>query len=152
MFRKQGGTEQPAIPQRRLEDEAGEKETVIANGTEVHGRIQGSNTVRIAGFFEGEIRLDGLLWIGQHGEVQGTVTARDMIIEGQMKGAVASADRVEIRASGRVLGNISCHKLALAEGCFFQGEIKMPEGEGQPLTFVEKRGPCKDEGGAGAET
>jgi cytoskeletal protein CcmA (bactofilin family) len=144
--------EQAEVPQRRLEDAVGEKETVIVNGTEVRGRIQGPNTVRIAGFFEGEISIDGMLWIGQHGEVQGRVKARDMIIEGQMKGEVESSERIEIRASGRVIGNINCHKLALAEGCFFQGEIKMPEGESNLLTFVEKRETAKDEGGAGAGT
>lgn len=137
--------EQSEVPQRRLEDAVGEKETVIANGTEVRGRIQGPNTVRIAGFFEGEISIDGMLWIGQQGEVQGTVKARDMIIEGQMKGEVEPSERIEIRASGRVIGNISCQKLAMAEGCFFQGEIKMPGGEGNPVTFVEKRQNRTDE-------
>jgi cytoskeletal protein CcmA (bactofilin family) len=152
MLRRPAGQEEIETPHRSLEDTVGVQETVITDGSTVHGTIQGRNTVRVAGFFEGEISLDGLLWIGQHGEVQGTVTARDMIIEGQMKGDVASSDRVEIRASGRVLGNISCHKLALAEGCFFQGEIKMSEGEGKPLAFVEKRETAKDQGGAGAGT
>ncbi len=137
------------VPQRRLEDAVGEKETVIAHGTEVRGKIQGPNTVRVAGFFEGEISIDGMIWIGQQGEVQGTVKARDMIIEGQMKGDVASSERIEIRASGRVIGNINCHKnchkLAMAEGCFFQGEIKMPGEETKPLTFVEERQSGKDE-------
>ncbi len=132
-------------PQRRLEDAVGDKETVIAHDTEVHGRIQGPNTVRVAGFLEGEIRSEGLVWIDKQGEVQGTVTARDMIIEGQMKGDVAASGRIEIRASGRVLGNLSCHKLALAEGCFFQGAIKMPGEETQPLTLVEKRQSGADE-------
>ncbi len=145
MLLKPKDREQSEVPQRRLEDAVGEKETVIAHGTEVRGRIQGPNTVRVAGFFEGEISIDGMIWIGQQGEVQGTVKARDMIIEGQMKGDVASSERIEIRASGRVIGNLRCNKLALAEGCFFQGEIKMPGEETKPLTFVEKRQRGKDE-------
>ncbi len=131
--------EQSEVPQRRLEDEVGVRETVIAHGTKVHGTVQGQNNVRVAGFLEGEIRIEGLVWIDKQGEVQGTVTARDMIIEGQMKGDIASSERIEVRASGRVIGNLSCQKLALAEGCFFQGEIKMPGDETKPLTFVEKR-------------
>ncbi len=145
MFRKPPGNEHAEPPQRRLEDAVGEKETVIAHGTEVRGRIQGPNTVRVAGFFEGEINIDSMIWIGQQGEVQGTVKARDMIIEGQMKGDVESSERIEIRASGRVIGNINCHKLAMAEGCFFQGEIKMPGEETKPLTFVEERQSGADE-------
>ncbi len=71
--------------------------------------------------------------------------ARDMIIEGQMKGDVESSERIEIRASGRIIGNLNCHKLALAEGCFFQGAIKMPGEDNRPLTFVEKRQSGADE-------
>jgi cytoskeletal protein CcmA (bactofilin family) len=145
MLLKSKGGEPSEVPQRRLEDDVGEKETVIVHGTEVRGMIQGPNTVRVAGFFEGEISIDGMLWIGQQGEVQGSVKARDMIIEGQMKGDVESSERIEIRGSGRVIGNINCHKLAMAEGCFFQGEIKMPKEETKPLTSVEKRQSGKDE-------
>ncbi len=152
MFRKPPGNEHAEPPQRRLEDEVGVKETVIAHGTTVHGTVQGPTAVRVAGFLEGEIRSDGLIWIEKHGEVQGTVTAADMIIDGQMKGDLASSGRIEVRASGRVNGIIKCNKLAMAEGCFFQGEIKMPGGESNPLTFVEKRETAKDEGGAGAGT
>jgi cytoskeletal protein CcmA (bactofilin family) len=139
MFRKPVDNDGPETPQRRLEDEVGGTETVIANGTTVRGTIQGRNSVRVAGMLEGEIRIDGLVWIDKQGDVHGTVNARDMIIEGQMRGDIDSSERIEVRASGRVIGNIRCNKLALAEGCFFQGEIKMPGEESQPLTFVEKR-------------
>ncbi len=152
MFREPTGQDQAETPHRRLEDEAGATETVIAPGTQVHGTIQGGTTVRVAGFLEGEIRSEGLIWIEKHGEVQGTVTAGDMIIEGQMQGDIASSGRIEVRASGRGIGILRCNKLAMAEGCFFQGEIKMPGGESNPLTFVEKRETAKDEGGAGAGT
>jgi cytoskeletal protein CcmA (bactofilin family) len=139
MFLKPKGTEQPEIPQRRLEDEVGGTETMIANGTKVHGTIQGRNSVRVAGFFEGEISTEGLVWIDKQGEVLGTVKAPGVIIEGQIKGDIDSSEKIEVRASGRVIGNIRCKKIAMAEGCFFQGEIKMPGEESQPLTFVEKR-------------
>ena len=146
MFRKRAGKEQPETPQPRLEDEVGVKETVIANGTKVHGTIQGRNSVRVAGFFEGQISIEGVVWIDKQGEVQGTVSARDIIIEGQMRGDIGSSERIEVRAGGRVTGRIRCNKFAVAAGCFFQGEIKMPGEESQPLTFVEKRKSAKDEG------
>ena len=138
MFRKRAGKEPPEMPQPRLEDEVGVKETVIASDTKARGTIQGRNSVRVAGSFEGEISIDGVVWIEKQGEVQGTVRARDMIIEGQMKGDIDSSERIEVRASGRVTGKLRCNKLAVAEGCFLQGEIKMPGEESQPLTVVQK--------------
>ena len=55
-----------------------------------------------------------------------------------MKGDIGSSERIEVRASGRVTGKIRCNTLAMAEGCFFQGQIKMPGEESQPLTVVQK--------------
>jgi len=78
--------------------------------------------------------------------VQGTVTAREMIIEGQVKGSLDCSERIDVRASGRVTGNIRCNTLAVAEGGFFHGEIKMPAEEGQPLIPVETRESPQDEG------
>lgn len=148
MFRKRAAKEQPETPQRRREDEGGVQETLIAHGTKVHGTLQGQNRVRVAGFFEGEIRSEDLVWIEEHGEVQGTVTAREMIIEGQVKGDLDASERIEVRASGRVTGNLRCHTLALADGGFVQGEIKMLREERQPLTFVETKESPPDKGAA----
>ncbi len=126
-------------PQRRLEDEAGVRETMIAKGSTVHGKLLGQVGVRVAGVFEGEIQIEGLLWIEAPGAVQGTVRARGVIVEGELRGNIDSADKVEVRASGRVLGDITCRKIALAEGGFFHGKITMPEEPGQPVTFAEER-------------
>ncbi len=141
--RDQGPVE---TPQRRLEDEAGERETVIAHGSTVHGKILGPVGVRVAGAFEGEMKIESLLWIEAQGAVQGTVSARGVIVEGELRGNIESADKVEFRTSGRVLGDIKCRKLAMAEGCFFQGGITMPEEADQPVPFVEKRQSPRGEG------
>lgn len=149
MFRKRTRQEEPETPQRRLEDEGGVKETVIANGTKVHGTIQGRNGVRVAGFLEGEINVEGWVWIDKQGEVQGAVKAPGVIIEGQIKGDIDSSEKIEVQASARVTGNIRCNKLAMAEGCFFQGQIKMPVEESQPVASVEKRKSVKNQAGNG---
>jgi len=147
MFAKSRDQGPVETPQRRLEDEAGVRETVIATGSTVHGKLLGSVGVRVAGAFEGEIRIESLLWIERQGGVQGTVNARGVIVEGELRGNIESADKVELRSSGRVLGDIKCRKIAMAEGCFFQGGITMPEEAGQPVPFVEKRQSPKEEGG-----
>jgi len=139
MFAKSRDPGPVETPQRRLEDEAGVRETVIATGSTVHGKLLGPVGVRVAGTFEGEVQIEALLWIEAPGAVQGTVNARAVIVEGELRGNIDSADQVELRASGRVLGDITCRKLALAEGCFFQGAITMPEEAGPPVPFVEKR-------------
>ena len=146
MFSKSRDKVEVETPKRRLEDEVDVRETVIANGNAVHGKILGQVNVRVAGTFEGEIKIESLLWIERQGEVQGTVSARGVIVEGEIRGNIDSSEKVEIRSSGRVIGDVRCSKIALAEGCFFQGGITMPEGEGRPVNFVEKRQSTREEG------
>ena len=133
--------EQPAegeAPQRRLEDQ-GPGETAVAPGSEVRGTITGLAGVRIAGFFEGEVKIGGLAWIEPGGRIKGNIQAAGAIVEGEINGQIQTNGRVEIRQSGRVIGNILCEKIAVAEGCFFQGEIRMPREGEQTLPFQEKR-------------
>ncbi len=126
-------------PSRRREDEATVRETVIAPGSMVQGKLRGEVGVRVAGAFEGDIKIESLLWIERQGAVQGTVSARGVLVEGALRGNIDSADKVELRASGRVLGDITCRKLAMAEGCVFQGGITMPAEPGPPVPCVEQR-------------
>ncbi len=136
-------------PQRRLEDGAGVRETVIAAGSTVQGKLLGELGVRVAGTFEGEVQIAAPLVIEAPGVVQGTVRARAVIVAGELRGTIEAADKVELQSSGRVLGDITCHKLAMAEGCVFQGGITMPEEAGQPKPFGEQRpSPPRDGGPA----
>lgn len=144
MFRKRADHAEPEIPPRRLEAAVGVTETVIPHGTTVHGTIQGRNGVRVAGFFEGEINVEGWVWIDKQGEVRGTVKAPEVIIEGQIQGDIESSEKIEVRASGRVTGNIRCNTLAMAEGCFFQGQVKMPGEVSQPQAAVGKKPSAED--------
>ena len=139
MFRKRARQEEPETPQRRPEDGIGMQETVIATGTKVHGTIQGRTSVHVAGFVEGDIKVDGWVCIDKQGEVQGTIKAPGVIIEGQIIGDIDCSEKIELRASGRVIGKIRCNTLVMAEGCFFQGHIRMPGEVSQPLAVVGRQ-------------
>lgn len=128
-------------PQRRLEDQVKGQETLIAQESQIQGTIKGAACIRVAGFLEGEVKISGVLTIEPNGRIKGNVQAGGAIIEGEINGNIESNGRVEVRRNGRVLGNIQCAKIAVAEGCFFQGEIKMPKTDEMPKTFAEKRKP-----------
>lgn len=131
---------------RRLEDKIGPIETIIAPNTKLKGKIRGKDSIRIAGRFEGDIKCEQLVKIEQGGKLSGTIISNCVIIEGELKGNIDSAEHVEIRTDGRVVGNIITNQIAIAEGSFIQGEIRMPEKEDQPISFVEKRNSEKKKG------
>jgi cytoskeletal protein CcmA (bactofilin family) len=101
--------------------------SVLGPATIVKGRLSGSGGVRIEGSFEGDISLDGLLVIGENGKVTSDqITATVVVIAGAVKGNI-TAEKVEIRASGRVWGDITTSAFATHEGAFLRGQVRMEE-------------------------
>ena len=124
---------------KRLEDRDGERATVIASNTNFVGTIRGQDTIRIAGNFEGDIASEGMLWVEKGGKINGPVKARWVIIEGEIDGNIEATEQIEVRSEGLVNGDISAAKIAVAQGCFFDGKARTLNVKESPLTFMEKR-------------
>ncbi len=93
------------------------------------GRATSSGTggVRIEGAFEGDIALRGLLVIGETGRVTCEhVRANVVIVAGAVRGDI-TAEKVEIRSTGRVWGDVVTAAFATEEGAFLRGQIRMEE-------------------------
>ncbi len=121
MFRRKNASPQAeAAPLPRIT-------SVVADGVSLTGRLHGAGGVRIEGAFDGEIELDGLFVIGPTGRVTcPQLRARHVIIAGALRGDIL-AERVEIRANGRVWGNVTTASMATEEGAFLRGQIQMEE-------------------------
>ncbi|GAB4581845.1 MAG: polymer-forming cytoskeletal protein [Anaerolineales bacterium] len=110
--------------------------SVLGADTVWHGRLTGSGGIRIEGAFEGEIALQGLLVIGERGRVTcENVRAHTVVVAGNLKGDI-TAEKVEIRSTGRVWGDVTTMAFATEEGAFLRGKITMEEkiewaGEGE---------------------
>jgi cytoskeletal protein CcmA (bactofilin family) len=101
--------------------------SVLGAGVIWQGIISGSGGVRVEGAFEGEIALKGLLVVGETGKVTcENVRAANVIVAGAIKGNI-TAQKVEIRASGRVWGDIITTAFATEEGAFLRGQIRMED-------------------------
>lgn len=124
---------------RRLEDRIQDVHSFIAAGTFVKGDIEGPEGLWISGRLEGGVKSKGLVKIDRGGKIEGPVEAPYLLIEGEMSGDITSAVQIELREEGRITGNISTQKMAMAEGSFFHGKIKMADPQKRPCVFVEKR-------------
>ena len=125
---------------RRFEDKIGPIDSVIAVNTTFKGKISGQDSVEVAGNLRGDINCEKLVKIAAGGKIKGTINSAYVIIEGELNGSIESADYVEIRENAHVVGNINSVNIAMSEGCFIQGEIKTPDKDIKPISFVEKRG------------
>jgi cytoskeletal protein CcmA (bactofilin family) len=101
--------------------------SVMGTGVVWKGNLSGSGGVRIEGAFEGDIALRGLLVIGETGRVTcQTLRANLVIVAGSVRGDIL-AEKVEIRATGRVWGNVTTAAFATEEGAFLRGQIRMED-------------------------
>jgi len=101
--------------------------SVLGPGINWQGTLRGSGGVRIEGTFEGEIALRGLLVVGETGRVTCEhLRAHVVIVAGIVRGDI-TAEKVEIRRTGRVWGNVVSAAFATEEGAFLRGQITMED-------------------------
>ena len=101
--------------------------SVLGAGVIWQGSIVGSGGVRVEGIFDGQIALKGLLVVGETGKVTcDNIRAANVIVAGAVKGNI-TAQKFEIRANGRVWGDILTTAFATEEGAFLRGQIRMED-------------------------
>jgi cytoskeletal protein CcmA (bactofilin family) len=120
---------------RRSEDQTSPVQTtpaervtsVIGPGIVWKGNLTGSGGIRIEGAFEGNIALRGLLVVGETGRVTGeTLRANVIIVAGAVRADII-AEKLEIRATGRVWGSVVTAAFATEEGAFLRGQVRMED-------------------------
>ncbi len=101
--------------------------SVLSAGINWKGNLGGSGGVRIEGTFEGDISMRGMLVVGETGRVTcQTLRANTVIVAGAVKGDI-TAERLEIRSTGKVWGNVVTVSFSTEEGAFLRGQITMED-------------------------
>lgn len=123
MFRKREAT-QPIT----ASPSPGERVTsVLGSGIVWKGNLSGVGGVRIEGAFDGDVTLRGMLVVGEGARVTcQQLRANVVIVAGAVRGDI-TAEKVEIRSTGRVWGDVVTAAFATEEGAFLRGQIKMEE-------------------------
>ncbi|PKO04733.1 MAG: hypothetical protein CVU41_15325 [Chloroflexi bacterium HGW-Chloroflexi-3] len=136
MFRKTPTS--PLTPQAPIERVT----SVLGPGINWKGDLRGSGGVRIEGSFEGEISIRGLVVIGETGRVScEQIQANSVIIAGAVKGNII-AEKLEIRSTGRVWGDVTTVAFSTEEGAFLRGRVRMEERV--ELSQIEEVKPATD--------
>ena len=101
--------------------------SVLGAGVIWQGNISGSGGVRIEGAFEGQVAMRGILVVGETGRVTcENIRANTVIVAGAVRGNIL-AQKVEIRATGRIWGDVVTVSFATEEGAFLRGQVTMED-------------------------
>src|SRR5690349_20884874 len=89
------------------------------------GELSGSEDLAIEGKVEGKISLpEHVLTIGLGAQVAAEVIARVVILHGSVTGNITAYERVEVKATGRMNGDLVSPKVQMSDGATFTGRLE----------------------------
>jgi cytoskeletal protein CcmA (bactofilin family) len=96
----------------------------IGKSVVIKGELSGSEDLYLDGQVEGSIEMAGnRLTIGPNGKVKANVNARSAVVQGRLEGNVHASDRVDLKQSAIVLGDIATQRISIEEGAYFKGGV-----------------------------
>ena len=126
-------------PGRRFTDERTEFASAIGKDVRIEGVIRGATDLEIWGAFEGEIDIEGLVWLRPGSRFTGDLVVTDLVVEGELRGTVKASSKVDMRASSRVAADVTAARVAAAEGSHIEGRITVAGNADEVVGYSERR-------------
>jgi len=104
---------------------SGDLTAFIDEGSQIEGKYTFNGTVMLNGHFSGEIQTKDTLIVGEKGVVNASIRAGSVVISGEVVGNVLATERVELRGTARVFGDVEAPVVVVEEGVLFEGHCKM---------------------------
>jgi cytoskeletal protein CcmA (bactofilin family) len=99
---------------------------VIGPSIEIDGQLKGDEDLVVEGSVKGTVMLkQHTLTVGSHGRLEAEVYAHSILVDGTVQGDLYASERISIRKSARVEGNILSPRISLEDGAKFRGSIDM---------------------------
>jgi len=96
----------------------------IGKSVVVKGEISSSEDLFVDGEVRGAIELrEHSLTVGPNGRVEANVTAREIIVQGTLNGNLHATEKIEIRKTGSLLGDLTTARIIIEDGAYFKGSI-----------------------------
>lgn len=97
----------------------------IGKSVTIKGELSGSESLFLDGEVEGSIHLQGHnLTVGQNGRVRASVKAKDVVVHGRIDGNVHATDRLDVRKTAIIMGDLQSQRLSIEDGAFLNGKIE----------------------------
>lgn len=123
--------------------------SMIGKSIKIKGEITAADPVYVYGRVEGSINAPAhRVTIGKEGRVKANISAREVVIMGEVCGNLEGRERVEIRSDGSLLGDLSTSRIYIEEGAVLSGSIdvhkpkkeKAEAREEQEVTDLDRKG------------
>ncbi len=122
----------------------GSSQSVIDSQVQIVGTVKTAGSLRLDGKLEGDLHCGGDATIGKSAQIRGNLTVTSVSIAGTINGNIVAKDRIEMKSTARVTGDIKAKRLAVEDGVTFVGKSEVnpsnaPSGMEGAGTADEKR-------------
>ena len=115
------------------------EKAVVGPSIKIKGELTGEEDLMIQGRVEGRIELKrNNVTVGKNGTVQADIYGKIISIEGEVEGDLFGEEKIIVRKSGTVRGNMTAPRVNLEDGAKFKGAIDMESKEGEKKPPLEK--------------
>ena len=109
----------------------------MGEDTVFNGSLTFDGTVRIDGKFEGEVKTEDTLIVGETGHLIAEVSAGTIICMGRVEGTVMASKKVEIHSTSKVIGNVKSPALYIELGGVLDGACNMTGKDSKIIPLVK---------------
>lgn len=102
-----------------------ENKSLIAADVEITGSIKSGGGVRIDGKLDGELVCAAEAVVGKSATIKGNITAHSVVIEGLIQGNITAKDKIEMKSTAKVHGDIIAKRLSVEDGVTFIGRSEV---------------------------
>lgn len=123
--------------------------TVLGKDVTFKGIVHFQGTVQLDSCFEGEIHTSGVLVVGEHAVIRGTLSVGTLISSGKIHGNVTATDTVQLLKTAVQIGDIQAPHFSIEAGAYFKGLTEMGPSQSadellQPSTILPHEAPWHD--------
>ena len=114
---------------KRQSHETDEWSGFLESGIELEGKLASKGTFRVNCSIKGELASKVRLLLGPEADVEGQLDAPVVVIEGQFNGHAKGYERVDVKTSASVIGEITSPCVVIEPGAAFHGKCHVGRGD-----------------------
>jgi len=99
--------------------------TVLGADAKFKGELSFESSAKLLGQIEGSVTSKGKLLIAAGAQCKANLTAKEIAVEGDIHGNINASDRIELKPSGRITGDIVASKMSMEDGASIEGNVRI---------------------------
>ena len=103
---------------------------MIGKAVSIKGQIFSREDLIIDGEVEGSVEaLEHKVVVGPNGRVSAGIRAREIVVQGSIRGDVEAGEKIDIRKDAKLIGNIKTARIVIEDMAYFTGSVDIQKGD-----------------------